>query len=180
MILIIYIGAIAVLFLFMVMLFDRTEYKKIIKFEQSSNLIIFLLALFAFVIGGFLFVNILVIDLFNFDFSTLEFTKKKLGFDAVPVLKKYAFRVFPENGLLISEAGLGKFFSHSKIAQMDCPDVYLIGKFLYTKYFILLIIAGFGLLVAMMGCILITKSSFMDKFNRKNQKIEKQLSRFKI
>lgn len=196
MILIIYIGAIAVLFLFMVMLFDRTEYKKQQKFEKSSKLKICGLAFFGFSLITFLFFNVMVLDFYNFDFNT--FTLKSNLFKnisekilhntggitmPVDLIQKHADRVFPENGQnqqSVAGAGLGKFFGHLDYVTFYCSDVWVIGSVLYKKYFILLIMSGFGLLVAMMGCILITKSSFMDKFNRKNQKIEKQLSRFKI
>jgi len=170
MILIIYLGAIAVLFLFMVMLFDRAEYKifSVTSKNNKSYLFLFISFLFSLLLT-FLIFYILYQDVICTSGCYME----KVRFFLKDYNSIYSY--------------INLFFGHriSSLNEnfnifLECTDAQLIGIELFQKYFFLLFMSGLGLLVAMIGCILITKSSFLDKFQRRNQSIEKQLSRFKI
>lgn len=173
-VLIIYLGAIAVLFLFMVMLFDRSEYK-IFSLQnglknKSYKMIIFCF-LISFLLSFSFFFLLNFVEIFELNPYTPEDLKHlKL---AISLLTKEKIQSLP---LFL---GVNTTYESFNIYS-NFSDAELIGFDLYLKYFFLLLMSGLGLLIAMIGCIIITKSSFLDKFERKNQQIETQLSRFKI
>ena len=177
MILIIYLGAIAVLFLFMVMLFDRAEYK-IFTLEYTSNkkYINIFFCLMGSICLSFLIFYLL--DFFDASIENISYTKEDLTNlkSALFLFNNYNLSAYDNVSLFI-----GSNYSYETFnLNSNFSDAELIGFDLYIKYFFLLIMSGLGLLVAMIGCIIITKSSFLDKFERRTQRIEKQLSRFKI
>jgi NADH-quinone oxidoreductase subunit J len=167
-ILIVYVGAIAVLFLFMVMLFDRAEYKIFNISGSRSNRIFAVLV--SFIIAFLIVSNLsyfISADLNKPDFSSEQIRNLKSIFYCLdPVNMKYVDKLFG---------------AHVEVKYpIHITDIQLIGFQLYTDFWISLIIAGFGLLVAMIGCIILTRLSPLVKKNHKNQQIENQLSRFKL
>lgn len=131
---IVYVGAIAILFLFVVMMLD-------IKVTSSSNNFFKYLPITS-VIGGGVFLVVFFRLKTDFVFP---------GYSEVP------FLVVPW------------FYSVDKM-----PNIEAIGQVLYTHYFILFLISGIILLVAMIGAVSLTL-----QFNKKvkNQFLFRQLSR---
>jgi NADH:ubiquinone oxidoreductase subunit 6 (subunit J) len=170
-ILIVYVGAIAVLFLFMVMLFDRSEYKMfgLTSIKESKSLIIVMCLLFAMAI------SILFFD-FIFDYPLIR------ELNANESVKFLSYTSDAKNNVLESNFLLERFFitHQNNVSVINISDIELLGLSLYTDFFIPLLLAGFGLLVAMIGCIILTRTSFLKKKFRKTQIIEDQLNRFKL
>jgi NADH:ubiquinone oxidoreductase subunit 6 (subunit J) len=218
-ILIIYVGAIAVLFLFMVMLFDRAEYKifnfkKISKFYKIfsfflSMLLTFIVLFFLFEVlhstiesensgyssfyeknNYFLFKSYLTFlnnNYLNRDIELIFFSDilKSLDFLQNLSTEVNSIDISVINNFFLQDDSyiyIKKFLGHDLLnnKKSNFTDIELVGLNLYYNYFIILFIGGLGLLVAMIGCILITKSSILNKIPRKSQIIEEQLSRFKI
>jgi NADH-quinone oxidoreductase subunit J len=162
-ILIVYIGAIAVLFLFMVMLFDRSEYKMFnLVTTRESKMIIFILSLVLSMSFPVLFYD------FVHSYPILEnqLTPESIHF------------LFGGKGG--EEIRTGAFSHDSKFETINITDIELIGLSLYSDFFIPFLLAGFGLLIAMIGCIILTRNSFLKTKVRKTQVIEDQLNRYKL
>lgn len=175
-ILIVYVGAIAVLFLFMVMLFDRSEYKMFGSnvLRENKFLIVFLCILLALSISISLFEFIFDYRLLlNLDWDkTIKFVPSSSCSS-----KTFINLDVTENSFLLDRF-LGAHCINS--TSINISDIELVGLSIYTDFFIPLLLAGFGLLVAMIGCIILTRSSFLKKKFRKTQVIEDQLNRFKL
>lgn len=131
---IVYVGAIAILFLFVVMMLD-------IKVTSSSNNFFKYLPITSVIGGGVFFV---------------VFFRLKTDF---------VFPGYPE----MPFHAVSWFYSIDKM-----PNIEAIGQVLYTHYFILFLISGIILLVAMIGAVSLTL-----QFNKKvkNQFLFRQLSR---
>ena len=131
---IIYVGAIAVLFLFVVMMLNTKNTKKI-----SSDSYLYLFAIFSFFLLG-VFEIFFFFDDFIFD----------------------SFFVFNSNG-----SSYEFFFD-------NLTNIDVLGQALYNYFLVCFLIAGFILLVAMLGAIVLTLN-----FNssRKNELVSRQLSR---
>lgn len=114
--LIVYVGAIAVLFLFVVMMLNIRKYTTIKVSGLAGLVVLGLLYSFLFVYGG---------DFFNFDVVVVDWARE--------------------------------FYF--------VTDMELIGQFLFTYWFGLVLLAGLILLVAMVGSILLTMvhSSFVKR-----------------
>lgn len=170
-ILIVYVGAIAVLFLFMVMLFDRSEYKmfNIKPLKENRFLITVLCILLSLFISN---------SFFDFIFTSNSelLTSDHIG------LRRLNHNLHINHGTDIDLIKT-KFIetphnTHKSLIYIT--DIELVGLSLYSDFFIPLLLAGFGLLVAMIGCIILTRSSFLKKKFRKTQVIEDQLNRYKL
>jgi len=157
--LIIYVGAVAVLFVFMVMLFDKSEYQifQEARLAKENKFLIFVSSYFL----SMILILILVLHL-NFKFYYFLNYLDDLDF----LYSNYIFNYLLPNS--------------NTINLHIVSDVHAIGLVLYTDYFFPFILAGFGLLIAMVGAILITKNVYtriIDKSKRKLQSSEQQLSR---
>jgi len=159
--LIIYVGAVAVLFVFMVMLFDKSEYQifQEARLAKENKFLIFVSSYFL----SMILILILVLHL-NFKFYYFFNYLDDLDF----LYSNYIFNYLLPN-------------SNSNTINLHVvSDVHAIGLVLYTDYFFPFILAGFGLLIAMIGAILITRNVYtriIDKSKRKLQSSEQQLSR---
>jgi len=175
-ILIVYVGAIAVLFLFMVMLFDRSEYKmfNITPLKENKFLIIILSILIAIFISN---------SFFEFIYS---FSVEPLLLDNtnnILTLRRFNTSTFDINYKTGIDLIRSKFIETPHDINkglIHVSDIELVGLSLYSDFFIPLLLAGCGLLVAMIGCIILTRSSFLKKKFRKTQIIEDQLNRYKL
>jgi len=157
--LIVYVGAVAVLFVFMVILFDKSEYQ--IFFEQKTikenRLLIFVSTYFISVFIILLLALNFILD-YPFFFNYLE------DFDFLYSNYIYNY-LFPDRNI---------------INLVKVSDIHSIGLVLYTDYFFSFILAGLGLLISMIGAILITRNYYTrvcDKSKRKIQKSENQIAR---
>lgn len=197
-ILIVYVGAIAVLFLFMVMLFDRAEYKlfgitrtnfRINRFD------IFLIALYF----GTVMTTLL---LFGLGFSSFSFCSLTFNSVCETVVSNVAYMTpakfddlqiaflehMPQQYSLLESQLLKpttmeitKLSTNRTVSNIQIlSDIELLGLNLYNNYFIAVLLAGLGLLVSMIGCILVTKSPVIKRRSKRTQVISEQLSRFKI
>ena len=98
-----------------------------------------------------------------------------IGFFFLTIITYYAFKMFPENSY-----SNNKFLINFYINWNDKIDAYtdigLLGHILYTHYIFQFLIAGFILLIAILGASTLTlSSSFL--IDSKNQKTFKQVSR---
>lgn len=137
---IIYVGAIAVLFLFVVMMLDV----KIL--ETSKDL--FKYIPIGSIIGG----------LFLVEMSSIIYSHFKTN-------------SYNNNS--------GKIFMNDFLNYYDRIDVFTdieaLGQLLYTHYIVQFLVAGFILLLAVIGAVVLTMNNNMQ--NTKNQKFFKQISR---
>jgi NADH:ubiquinone oxidoreductase subunit 6 (subunit J) len=145
----------------MVMLFDKSEYQIFheARLAKENKFLIFVSSYFL----SMIFILILVLHL-NLKFYYFFNYLNDLDF-------LYCNYIF--NYLLPS--------SNFNIINLQIvSDVHAIGLVLYTDYFFPFILAGFGLLIAMIGAILITRNVYtriIDKSKRKLQSSEQQLAR---
>lgn len=135
---VIYIGAIAVLFLFVVMMLNiklTNSTKDIMKYFPISNFI-----------GLFILI----------------------------ALSSSIFKMFPDNSYINS------FLTNMYVNWLDkidsFVDIQLIGQVMYTHYILQFLIAGFILLIAIIGASTLTLN-FSQKTDSKLQKTFKQVSR---
>jgi len=156
--LIVYVGAVAVLFIFMVMLFDKSEYQIFREAATPEN------KLLKFISAYFLSFLMLSALMLNFSFFLFPFLKYFTLLDFL-----YKNEIF--NHLFPNEP---------EVTLTTISDIYEIGLVLYTDYFFVFILAGFGLLIAMIGSILITRMFYtrvVDKPKRHTQDVSIQLAR---
>jgi len=145
---VIYVGAIAILFLFVIMMID-VKASKIDKYYLPSYLMnVFLYMLFGIGLIFILEKSILVFPLL---------TDPKFSYIMFSYVKDSAIFV------------LTWIFKVDNLNNLKC-----IGQFLYTYYFIHFLMSGFLLLIGMMGPIVLTLQT---NTSSKNQFIHKQLSR---
>jgi NADH-quinone oxidoreductase subunit J len=144
---IIYVGAVAVLFLFMVLLFDKSEYAvfKIKKISLIKKINIILKSFFLSITLTLVSLN----TLFFLDYNFLNYTM----FNLKTLNSSYYL-----TNCLVS-------------LQKNC-DVIEIASYLYSGCFIEFILIGFGLLVAMIGAILITRIVNLNKDLKKNKRVQ--------
>jgi NADH-quinone oxidoreductase subunit J len=157
--LIVYVGAVAVLFVFMVILFDKSEYQ--IFFEQKTikeNRILIFISVY--------FSSIFIVLLLGLNFI-LDYP--------------FFFNYIDEFNFLYSNFIYNYLFpDQNPIDLSTISDIHSIGLVLYTDYFFSFILSGLGLLIAMIGSILITRNYYTrvdDKSKRKIQKAENQIAR---
>lgn len=135
---VIYVGAIAVLFLFVVMMLNiklTNSTKDIVKYFPISNFI---------------------------------------GLFILLAIASCSFKMFPENSYTNS------FLTNYYINWLDkidsFIDIHIIGQILYTHYILQFLIAGFLLLIAIIGASALTLN-YTQKTESKLQKTFKQVSR---
>lgn len=150
--LIVYVGAVAVLFLFMVMLFDRTEY--VIFDRQNVDKTVFISNILMII--SFSFTVLLAFDFVFFNSGNFVLQDKIQGF----------FNIFFENrvSLILSLSD-----SYSSIEA--------IGILLYDYFFIALLGASLVLLLGMVGAIVLTQNVNLFGQFYKHQEIKEQLIR---
>lgn len=158
--LIVYVGAIAVLFLFMVMLFDKSEYlffsnsaeNKL--FREERSILIFGSTGFSLILGFFLlilFENLNEVSFFDFSFFNEGVMK-------APFVQEASY--------MESFMNLG-------------TNLQRIGFLLYYYYFYSVIGAAVVLLVGMVGAITLTQTYFRGDSYKKHQEIKDQITRRK-
>jgi NADH-quinone oxidoreductase subunit J len=156
--LIIYVGAVAVLFVFMVMLFDRSEYQIFFsgRFKEDKFIISVVAGIYTVAI-----VYSLLKSLNFFDSLFLNF--------------------FVQDGRSWGLPAFNSLYPVNLLQLTGNSDLMVIGLSLYTDYFFAFILASLGLLVAMIGAILITRNFYTRSYDKSIKKIakpERQLSRF--
>jgi len=166
--LIIYVGAVAILFLFVIMMINIREYKKVlsnfsIKFIIVSIIgLIFLLGIFTIFFYDFvwdftpqniIFILSLLNDLFGTDTPLWEFITQ-----------------LPKNSANISGS---EYINYLQLIHMS-NNMEALGQLLYTYFVSYFILSSLVLLVAMIGAIVLTIHS---KAQIKRQHIFEQVSR---
>lgn len=132
---IIYVGAIAVLFLFVVMMLNTKNVK-----TSSSDVHLYLLTIFTFGL-----------------FGSIE-----------------AFFIFDKNFLIDSFFSISQNTSNFHLLFDDLTNIDVLGQSLYNYFLVCFLLAGFVLLVAMIGAIVLTLNF---SGSRKNELVSRQLSR---
>jgi NADH:ubiquinone oxidoreductase subunit 6 (subunit J) len=160
--LIVYVGAIAVLFLFMVMLFDKSEYLffstdyEKSELKEERNLLLYSSFPLSFIFGFFLFVSFSNLDIlcfYNYPFGDLFFSAP------------FSRDSFIEDSLLINMPfNLG-------------TNLQRVGFLLYTYFSLSVLGAGVVLLVGMIGAIVLTQTFFFGGRFKKHQEIKDQIVR---
>ena len=135
---VIYIGAIAVLFLFVVMMLNvklTNSTKDVVKYFPISNFI---------------------------------------GFFILMAISSCVMKMFPNNSYINS------FLTNTYVNWLDKTDslidIQLLGQMSYTHYVLQFLIAGFILLIAILGASTLTLN-YSQRIESKSQKIFKQVSR---
>lgn len=160
--LIVYVGAIAVLFLFMVMLFDKSEYLffsndyEKTDLKEERNILLFASFSLSLIFGFFLcisFINLEILYFFNYPFGDLFFeAPSKNNF----FLEKNYLTEMPFN--------IG-------------TNLQRVGFLLYTFFSLSVLGAGVVLLVGMVGAIILTQTFFFGDRFKKHQEIKDQIVR---
>jgi len=154
--LIVYVGAIAVLFLFMVMLFDKSEY---LFFSKSSKKFSEKVSLNLTAIGvSLVFVVKFLLILKNFDSVEEYIFLENFNIDIVDVKYDELSDNFLNGG----------------------SNLQKIGFILYKFFYIGVFGAALVLLVGMIGAILLTQSFFFGHRQKKHQEIRDQIVRKRI
>lgn len=149
--LIVYVGAVAVLFLFMVMLFDRTEY--IIFNRDLIDKTTFFTRLMMIFVAAFLVE-------FSFDYA--------MNGQDEPTWQQYMYTVrIPYKIDIITTVSLSNSFS----------NIEAIGIILYDYFFLALLGASLVLLLGMLGAIILTQNVNIFGHSYRHQEIKDQLIR---
>jgi NADH-quinone oxidoreductase subunit J len=156
MFIVVYVGAIAVLFLFVVMMLDI----KITDSNKSSNRFKYFPV--ASLLGLILFSEIISVIIRNFESNPLFHDRER------------ALKAWYVTGLESDTGNSFVIYEENLYGLVSLNDIEVLGQILYTYCFIYFLIAGIILLVAMIGAIVLTL-----KFNKtsKVQTISKQLAR---
>ena len=159
MFIVVYVGAIAVLFLFVVMMLDI----KITDSNKSSNRFKYFPV--ASLLGLILFSEIISVIIRNFESNPLFHDRER------------ALKAWSGSHIIGLESDKGNpfvIYEEDLYGLVSLNDIEVLGQILYTYCFIYFLIAGIILLVAMIGAIVLTL-----KFNKtsKVQTISKQLAR---
>jgi NADH:ubiquinone oxidoreductase subunit 6 (subunit J) len=162
--LIVYVGAIAVLFLFMVMLFDKSEYLFFARVNNSPWNI-----MFKYFIN---FLGFLVACTFSYSFFSLV----NYPFCTESFLE---FLVNSINTEIKLESLVGSDVENIRSSLELGTNLQRIGILLYNYYVLAMFGAALILLVGMVGAIVLTQQFFFQR-SKKHQDISNQLVRSRI
>ena len=150
--LIVYVGAVAVLFLFMIMLFDKSEYLFFSK--RGSNL----LNHFNFLVG---LMFLLIGSYFIFFFMYLSVFELNITY----IMRTLLLNIFSENIVFFTMSG---------------SNTELVGSLIYSVFIFYLLGASLVLLIGMVGAIILTQSVVWGLTRYRHQEIKDQILRNKI
>jgi NADH:ubiquinone oxidoreductase subunit 6 (subunit J) len=159
-ILIVYIGAISVLFLFTVMLFNLKEIVR----SKNTNLV---LKSFISLLLFFIFIYVLVQFLFIFE-KKLDFIIFLPIYDFLNYKNIIVYTFFDNQNEIINHislvfAELQNISNNNFLYQTLIPNInnelFILGQVFYDLYFIYLILTGFILLIGMFGAIVLINNS---------------------
>jgi NADH-quinone oxidoreductase subunit J len=174
---IIYVGAIAVLFLFVIMMLDIKDHSEELENETEFSV-------FHWVFLGCIFAASLYMSLYFALYLGVEFLPLKLSSFWIcefsdSFIEKNLLWIQDRNGLELSFSNWYLFHSVEPISYLslidDLNNIDLIGQMLYNEQLVNFLLAGLILLIALIGSIVLTFQ--FNTSTEKHQNVNRQLAR---